>query len=141
MPAKYSYNQQKKDAGKGVKVGKIIKKVKKGNKKTYHELEVSKLCAELKVGDKIEIMFNDAKNTDAKHIPKWYRGEVVDLEGKAKKHGLRYTITKKQKKHFWVKVLFDDDDTFYWIDRFGPDSFEIFREDLGPDDETEEESE
>eukprot|EP01051_Picozoa_sp_SAG22_P026738 SAG22_NODE_8592_length_642_cov_22.127072_1_plen_33_part_01 len=32
-------------------------KVKKGNKKTYHELEVSKLCAELKVGDKIEIMF------------------------------------------------------------------------------------
>eukprot|EP01051_Picozoa_sp_SAG22_P023545 SAG22_NODE_6122_length_895_cov_4.087940_3_plen_57_part_01 len=32
-----------------------------------------------------------------------------------------------------------DDDTFYWIDRFGPDSFEIFREDLGPDDETEEE--
>eukprot|EP01051_Picozoa_sp_SAG22_P010614 SAG22_NODE_963_length_6279_cov_30.717314_4_plen_74_part_00 len=33
-------------------------------------------------------MFNDAKNKDAKHIPKWYRGEVVDLEGKAKKHGL-----------------------------------------------------
>eukprot|EP01051_Picozoa_sp_SAG22_P000719 SAG22_NODE_22_length_31438_cov_47.016529_3_plen_130_part_00 len=120
MPAKYSYNQQKKDAGKGVKVDKIIKKVKKGNKKTYHELEVSKLCAELKVGDKIEIMFNDAKNTDKKHIPKWYRGEVVDLEGKAKKHGLRYTINEKQKKHFWVKVLFDDDDTFYWIDRFGP---------------------
>ena len=24
---------------------------------------------------------------------------------------------------------------FYWIDRFGPDSFEIFREDLGPDEE------
>eukprot|EP01051_Picozoa_sp_SAG22_P031680 SAG22_NODE_12957_length_423_cov_1.617284_2_plen_54_part_01 len=54
MPSKYSYNQQKKDAGKGVKVGKIIKKVKKGNKKTYHELEVSTLCATLKVGDKIE---------------------------------------------------------------------------------------
>eukprot|EP01051_Picozoa_sp_SAG22_P005909 SAG22_NODE_366_length_11615_cov_13.379125_11_plen_110_part_00 len=36
------------------------------------------------------------------------------------------TITQKQKKHFWVKVKFDDDDTFYWIDRFGPDSFEIW---------------
>eukprot|EP01051_Picozoa_sp_SAG22_P002497 SAG22_NODE_112_length_19423_cov_11.462223_4_plen_91_part_00 len=74
----------------------------------------------------------------AKHIPKWYRGTVVDLEGKAKKHtadGLRYTINENQKKHFWVKVKFDDDDTFYWIDRFGPDSFEIFREDLGPDDD------
>ena len=32
-------------------------------------LEVSKLCATLEVGDKIEVMFNDAKNKDAKHIP------------------------------------------------------------------------
>eukprot|EP01051_Picozoa_sp_SAG22_P017357 SAG22_NODE_2657_length_2331_cov_1.494624_1_plen_28_part_10 len=28
MSSKYSYNQQKKDAGKGVKVGKTVKKVK-----------------------------------------------------------------------------------------------------------------
>ena len=48
---------------------------------------------------------------------------------------MSYTITEKQKKHFWVKVKFDDDDTFYRIDRFGPDSFEIFREDLGSDDD------
>ena len=47
----------------------------------------------------------------------------------------KHTINENQKKHFWVKVKFDDDDTFYWIDHFGPDSFEIFREDLGPDDE------
>eukprot|EP01051_Picozoa_sp_SAG22_P018064 SAG22_NODE_2940_length_2088_cov_3.696833_1_plen_329_part_10 len=33
-------------------------------------VEVSKFCAELEVGDKIEVMFNDAKNTDKKHIPK-----------------------------------------------------------------------
>eukprot|EP01051_Picozoa_sp_SAG22_P014095 SAG22_NODE_1665_length_3861_cov_4.460128_2_plen_448_part_00 len=38
----------------------------------------------------------------------------MDLEGKAKKHGLRYTIQSHQKKHFWVKVKFEDDDTFYW---------------------------
>eukprot|EP01051_Picozoa_sp_SAG22_P008359 SAG22_NODE_632_length_8376_cov_4.201160_8_plen_88_part_00 len=82
---------------------------------------ISQLCATLEVGDKIEVMFNNAKNKDAKHIPKWYPGTVVDLEGKAKKHtadGLRYTINENQKKHFWVKVKFEDDDTFYWIDRF-----------------------
>ena len=131
MSAKYSYDQQMKDAGKGIKVGKVGKSIKKGNKKSYHPLEVSKFCAELQVGDKIEVMFNDAKNKDTKHIPKWYRGEVVDLEGKAKKHtgeggGLRFTINEKQKKHFWVKVKFDDDDTFYWIDRFAWFCHELF---------------
>eukprot|EP01051_Picozoa_sp_SAG22_P012624 SAG22_NODE_1330_length_4709_cov_25.747722_4_plen_98_part_00 len=33
----------------------------------------SKLCATLKVGDKIEVMFNNAKNKDTKHIPKWFQ--------------------------------------------------------------------
>eukprot|EP01051_Picozoa_sp_SAG22_P011398 SAG22_NODE_1091_length_5589_cov_3.691439_4_plen_39_part_01 len=29
-------------------------------------------------------LFNNAKNKDAKHIPKWFAGTVVDLEGKAR---------------------------------------------------------
>eukprot|EP01051_Picozoa_sp_SAG22_P006617 SAG22_NODE_438_length_10500_cov_13.037496_5_plen_90_part_00 len=57
-----------------------------------------------------------------------FPGTIVDLEDKAQKHGDRYTITEKQKPSFWVKVKFEDDDTFYWMDRFGPDSFEIFRD-------------
>eukprot|EP01051_Picozoa_sp_SAG22_P011580 SAG22_NODE_1128_length_5460_cov_15.018280_2_plen_119_part_00 len=61
------------------------KTVKKDNKSNYHALEVSKLCATLKVGDKVEIMFNNAKNKDAKHTPKWFPGTVVDLEGKAQR--------------------------------------------------------
>ena len=68
-----------------VDASKIIKKVKKGNKKTYHDLEVSKLCATLKIGD-------DRFGPDSWHLK---RGKACRCQSKKKK-GWRCQSKKKK---------------------------------------------
>ena len=141
----YTYKQQMRDAGKTIKLDKVKVKnpgQRRGN--VYCQArQVSPLCAKMKIGDMVEVMFNNSLCPEKTHFPKWYLGKVVDLEGGLIRQGGKYYARTQQ---FWVSIEFPpdemcDDATIYDFDRFGRDSFEMFRAPVPEEEENNNEGE